>query len=541
LEECIFNSDHNRGESSVILNSDGKICYHCFHNSCQGKTWKEAREKLEGGPRKFFCKFCNSEIEWKEKNPFNLDGTEHRCQIFPEIDVDPLIESLLNPLDTIEEQMDIPLSLKGIHPVFENYLSHFSGKTEAPVEYTATAFLGSLAGAIGNNLTLGFGSSGLKANLYLILIGKSSFSKKSTSLNCGLISLKKLNGERMEKYKEAYTQYKGECEEYQKLTKQEKKEASCPKKPLNNRIILPEEITPEALVSALQEKSDGMFVYSEMGSLLSKLKYGGYSSGLKEMLTNFYDCPEDYSRETRKDGFIYIKSPCPTILGASTFQWLQTYLEDLDLFSGFLARFCFVVQRGYPNIDIPFPKPINLDSEWLDLFKKLSEKILYLKISKEAEKSYSDRYGVMKEKAINSESALHGFKARLLTTCHKIAMINHVLSVCYDDLEDRPKNETVIEAKSYERAYPWMEFFNENIESCVSELTQTKNYKEIKVLEVIGREKDGIIAQSKLLKNTNFKNMKELNEIMEILIGKNWVRKIGKGKNRISYEVAKKR
>jgi len=58
---------------------------------------------------------------------------------------------------------------------------------------------------------------------------------------------------------------------------------------------------------------------------------------------------------------------------------------------------------------------------------------------------------------------------------------------------------------------------------------------------VIGREKDGIIDQSKLLKKKNFKNMKELNEIMEILIGKNWVRKIGKGKNRISYEVAKKR
>ncbi len=48
LDHCIFDSSHTANEASIIQAGDGKLLYQCFHNSCKGKTWKEAREKISG-------------------------------------------------------------------------------------------------------------------------------------------------------------------------------------------------------------------------------------------------------------------------------------------------------------------------------------------------------------------------------------------------------------------------------------------------------------------------------------------------------------
>ena len=42
---CIFNRGHH--DASVLIKSDGKICYHCFHDSCQGKHWQDFRQVYE--------------------------------------------------------------------------------------------------------------------------------------------------------------------------------------------------------------------------------------------------------------------------------------------------------------------------------------------------------------------------------------------------------------------------------------------------------------------------------------------------------------
>jgi len=51
LENCIFDSSHQGNESGVLIHPSGKLTYQCFHDSCKGKTWPQARESLEG-PRK---------------------------------------------------------------------------------------------------------------------------------------------------------------------------------------------------------------------------------------------------------------------------------------------------------------------------------------------------------------------------------------------------------------------------------------------------------------------------------------------------------
>ena len=48
LQECLFDPSHNNNEAAIGQTGEGKLFYHCFHNSCKGRTWAEARAKISG-------------------------------------------------------------------------------------------------------------------------------------------------------------------------------------------------------------------------------------------------------------------------------------------------------------------------------------------------------------------------------------------------------------------------------------------------------------------------------------------------------------
>lgn len=45
LEECLGNPSHH--DAAVFESADGTLGFHCFHNSCQGRGWREFRSRLE--------------------------------------------------------------------------------------------------------------------------------------------------------------------------------------------------------------------------------------------------------------------------------------------------------------------------------------------------------------------------------------------------------------------------------------------------------------------------------------------------------------
>jgi len=49
LKHCLFNPEHANNESAIVQGDDGKLTYQCFHNSCQGRTWHDARAVISGG------------------------------------------------------------------------------------------------------------------------------------------------------------------------------------------------------------------------------------------------------------------------------------------------------------------------------------------------------------------------------------------------------------------------------------------------------------------------------------------------------------
>lgn len=46
LDQCVFDSDHNKGEVAVFENNDGSTAYHCFHDSCQQYHWRDFVAKI---------------------------------------------------------------------------------------------------------------------------------------------------------------------------------------------------------------------------------------------------------------------------------------------------------------------------------------------------------------------------------------------------------------------------------------------------------------------------------------------------------------
>ena len=43
LDHCPFDSNHNGKDACIFQRDNGAIGFHCFHNSCAGKTWKDVR------------------------------------------------------------------------------------------------------------------------------------------------------------------------------------------------------------------------------------------------------------------------------------------------------------------------------------------------------------------------------------------------------------------------------------------------------------------------------------------------------------------
>ncbi|MGO9174676.1 MAG: hypothetical protein ACLQED_00815 [Desulfobaccales bacterium] len=51
LQECVFDPSHSDNQAAIFQAADGKLSYQCFHKSCKGHTWAEARAKISGSDK----------------------------------------------------------------------------------------------------------------------------------------------------------------------------------------------------------------------------------------------------------------------------------------------------------------------------------------------------------------------------------------------------------------------------------------------------------------------------------------------------------
>jgi len=452
--------------------------------------------------------FLKSPVTWVENNPVATDS------LVPD-----------------KKQTNIQLYLSKIHPIFARYWMNFDGKTEAPKEYVIPSFLLALAAILGNKTYLKIGL-GIRPNMYCILLGKSTFMCKTTGMDLGTIPFYNYSETKKTTYLIALDKYLEELENWQNMSKRERANKEKPLAPKDTSNIYANELTPEMLLKKMADKSDGIFMHSEIGSLLARLN-AGYMNGFKEKLTEFFDGrAKVYRRETISGGCITIENAAPSLLAASTPEWIQKHLDDSDLKSGFLARFLIVNQTEYPPVGISLPPFYQIAKEWENLFQAMDKFDYALTLSQEATVLYSAWYDKFREWAIRQDTLLHSFLGRLRIVVHKIAIVNHVLDYLGQKTGMLPD---IIQARSYELALPWVEFFTQNIISCYSVLTQTANINEERIKETVRRkgkqEGDRIIITQHGLCNAAHIKLKDLKETIELLEMKKSIQKIQKGKH----------
>lgn len=185
------------------------------------------------------------------------------------------------------------------------YVKHARSLTDAPLAFHVGGGLVALAGAVGSNVWwYGGGARVQWPNLYVLLVGPSG-TRKSTAVD-------------------------------------------LPTAPLANAVpgsILDREFTPERFIRNLSSHPTAVLKESEFSSLLERMN-SNYMNGMKQRLTDLYDCHERYDRSIQGAGgqgeVISIEKPSLSILAASTVDWLVESIGPNDMRSGFLPRFLII-------------------------------------------------------------------------------------------------------------------------------------------------------------------------------------------------------
>lgn len=197
-----------------------------------------------------------------------------------------------------------------------NYVEHARSLTDAPLAFHVGGGLAAMAGAVGSQVFWrGGGGREQWPNLYLLLLAPSGIFRKSTSVDIPTNLLVRASP----------------------------------------GVILDKEFSPEKFIRNLADHPTSVLKESEFASLLERMK-SNYMQGMKQRLTDLFDCQDSYDRVIQglggKGERISIVRPALTILAASTLDWLVESLTETDMRSGFMPRFLFLA----PTMKEPEPK-----------------------------------------------------------------------------------------------------------------------------------------------------------------------------------------
>lgn len=203
--------------------------------------------------------------------------------------------------------------------ILESHLT-YTFRQESPIDFHIWVCLSMIACALGRNCWCDIGIKPIYPNMYIILVGESALTHKSTAIHMG-----------MNPFQEALPDvpYLGDC------------------------------MTAQALVSSLAElsteeqggKAEGILEASELSVMLGNSKL---DDTFIKRLTDLWDCPNRRVFRTIGRGKEEVKDVCLNLIGGSTPKWLRSSVPEEALEGGFFSRLILVYRppKGEKN---PFP------------------------------------------------------------------------------------------------------------------------------------------------------------------------------------------
>jgi len=399
-------------------------------------------------------------------------------------------KAIINIADRyLEDQLKSPdLKVKIPDNDFIEAYKDYAGQiTDAPEKYHELLALSIIATVLGRQVYLKYGVFNLYPNLYIVLLGKSTVMRKTACLNLAKHIIRKFN----------------------------------------NGLILPNDFTPEGLFNLLNDKPAGLISWSEFGAFLINASTKSYQAGLKEFITEAYDCPDLLNK--RLSGKEYsINNICLNITTASTIHWFTDRINESDTLGGFLGRFIYMPCKAEDKNGwyyMPQPESMALSNKLVIDIKTISELKGEFKISEEAKtiqikwlRSHENELEMLED-----SKGIIGFYARLSDYLLKFAMLYEISG-----------NRTLeISEGSMLRAVKMVNQLKKSIDELMSDhIAFTKEAKDMqKVLNLI--KAGGTIRRDRLLQNSNM-TAKQLDEVLSTLIQSNRIIafNVGEGQRR---------
>ncbi len=318
-------------------------------------------------------------------------------------------------------------------PFLDRYREFIFYCSDTSPNYTNFMGLLLLGHAIGFNSINMLQPDMVHHNMYVLLLGESTMTRKSTS---------------------------------QRLAR------SC----YNEEYSMPNQTSPESFVMKLHERSKRLYWMGEFTQLLKQITGNTYNAPMVEIMNDLYDCPNKYDRILMKkkndDGNFAVTKPYLSACSTCTPAMLKQYLNEEMVYGGFLVRWLLV--EGFP-IETPRPRT-RLDyrvpgqktdlSNDLKLLSDLSTEGIVFEFTDEA----IDLYNEINNQMIERFDNIQAFAGRYTDYIAKIAdlmIVSDILTINSD-----PNPEIVETIKTFETFWQLAEFtFQKAVET-----TDTTDY-----------------------------------------------------------------
>lgn len=329
LHHCPFNYEHGKGDSAIFKSQNGKLGFHCFHNSCADKNWHSVRQLVEE-------RLTNKDFILKQ--PYNWPAP----QKLPG-DLKPVAK--LDPIDLPKAIGDAVVDI--------------AERLSCPIDYLAIPALAGAGIAAGNMIGIQpkkFDDSWVVHPAFWGGIVGSPGSMKTPALQAALKPLQYLEEKAASDYKYEYSEYMKAKKVFDKESSEFKSGKSTtfpiePEKPIKKRLIV-NDTTYQALGEIISDNPQGVLALAdELTGLLQSLDTPGQEAARGFYLSGWGgNTSYTFDRITR--GTITLNRFLLSVFGGFQPDRIKTYVKSAQSGSskndGLLQRFQLLV---WPDLD----------------------------------------------------------------------------------------------------------------------------------------------------------------------------------------------
>lgn len=379
---------------------------------------------------------------------------------------------------------------------FSLYAEYTTGQESPKVFHKWTA-LGIIAAILGRHVWIDRGYYKVYPNNYIILVSRSAMSRKSTAFA-------KIGIPRVLR-KTLFTLHKSGLGG-------------------GNVKILSGKTSPEKLIQdlahdpkkgeSLSDSNPSLLVSSELGVFMSRM---AQTNGLVDILMDLYDAPDQWVNRTKTSGIDYLSNQAPTLLAATTPDWIATNVTSSVFSQGIIGRTIFVYSDEVQS-RIAHPK---MDEKKLVLEKELQKMLFRISLlhgeaeyDPKAYKRYETWYNRRAEP--DGTDGDSGFWGREHEHVLKVAMC----------LAAGKRQTTYIEREDINEAIILLEDIRKTLVSVFKDVVYEHEDPSAKYVEAVIKEAGKITRTALLRKIWSRMNQARMDDALDVLMASKVIRHV---------------